>query len=234
MDLLLQLQDDITDKLNSESALAVISVQSLRRLVIAQEVAKRLPHLTAKGGRFGCGALVNMPTIEGMLPNVFPPFGDVVSTIDVIENPELNFDPATGTQITCEQAARTIRLLLHQFGIEPSIMLYQDQSAIEPILDPLWQGCCGYRVKLRGRLQEAQTTRCAVPAIAEGPPLTITLSVLDGSTIFYTTDGTFPGPGNAGAIQYAGPFAVVSGTNVRYATYLPGNLGSNAAQSTIN
>ena len=40
-----------------------------------------------------------------------------------------------------------------------------------------------------------------------------------GSTVYYTTDGSFPGSGNANAIQYTTPFTVTSGTIVRTAAY---------------
>jgi hypothetical protein len=234
MDLLLQLQEDITDKLNSESAFQFNAVMSLRHMVIAKEVARRLPHLTAKNGRKGCGILVGMPTLEAMLPNIAPPQGDLVLPIDIIENPEINFGP-NGTQITCEQCARAVRQYLHLYAIAGAVTLYQDKDAFGPIaeLEESWPRCAGYRVLLRGRLAEDPIPKLALPAITEGPPLTITLAVADGSTIYFTTDGSFPGLGNAAAQQYTQPFAVAAGATVRWASYLAGCLGSDAGQAQI-
>src|SRR5579872_2808798 len=180
MDLLLQLQEDIVDKLNSEAAFQFNSVASLRRMVISREIAKRVPHLTAKNGRKGCGILVGMPTLEALFPNVTPPQADIVLSVEVIENPEINFGP-NGTQITCEQCARAARQYLHLFAIAGAVTLYQDQDAFGPIkdLEKNWPRCAGYRVSLRGRLAENAIPKLSVPAISEGPPLTVTLSNSD-------------------------------------------------------
>ena len=105
MDLLLQLQQDVCDKLNSEAAFEYLAVATLRRHVVASEIGRRLAHLTGKNGRKGCGLTVRMPGIEGVLPNVTPAQGEIVVAVDAVENPEMNFN-AGGTQVTAEEAAR--------------------------------------------------------------------------------------------------------------------------------
>ena len=65
----------------------------------------------------------------------------------------------------------------------------------------------------------------------------VTLSAAEaGAAIYYTTDGTFPGAGNAGgrAALYTGPFHVASGTVVRWAGYLTGCYGSDAGQAVVS
>ncbi len=234
MDLLLQIQEDITDKLNSESAFQFNAVTSLRSMVIAREAAKRLPHLTAKNGRKSCGILVGMPALEALLPNIAPPQADVVIPIDIIENPEINFGP-NGTQVTCEQCARAVRQCLHLFALAGAVTFYQDKDAFRPVegLEKNWPRCAGYRVLLRGRLAENAIPKLAVAAISEGPSLTITLTAADASEIYFTTDGSFPGPGNSAAQPYTRPFEVAAGATVRWAGYLAGYLGSDAAEAVI-
>jgi hypothetical protein len=236
MDLLLQLQQDLTDKLNSEETFQYNAAASLRGQVIRQEIERRLPHLTAKNGRKGCGILVRMPAIRGLQPNVASPQGEVLVAIDVVEAPEINFNPG-GTQLTAEEVARGVRSVLHQFAIEGKILLYQDEKAIEPVagLEKEYPGCLGYRVLLRGRMSEPPAAKCALPAIS-APAQTVTLTSPDsGAAIYYTTDGSFPGAGNAGgtAALYTGPFTVGGGTVVRWAGYLAGRQGSDAGQATI-
>ena len=51
--------------------------------------------------------------------------------------------------------------------------------------------------------------------------------------IYYTTDGSFPGPGNSAAVLYSAPFAVASSTVVRWAAYASGKLGSSTGMATI-
>jgi hypothetical protein len=234
MDLLLQLQQDVCDKLNSETAFAYLTVATLRRQVIANEIERRVAHLTAKNGRKGCGLTVRMPSIRGVQPNVAPAQGEVLVAVDVVEIPELNFN-AGGTQVTAEEAARAVRAALHQFAIEGKILLYQEEKAIEPLagLEKEFPGCLGYRVLLRGRMSEAPAGKGAFPAISAAG-LTVSLSTTDaGAAIYYTTDGSFPGPGNAGAEVYGGPFPVNPGTVVRWAGYLAGLTGSDAGQAVI-
>ena len=235
MDLLLQLQQDVCDKLNSEAAFEHLAVATLRGHVIRSEVERRLAHLTGKNGRKGCGLTVRMPSIQGIQPNVAPAQGEVLVAVDVVEIPEINFG-AGGTQVTAEEAARAARAALHQFAIEGKILLYQDEKAIEPLpgLEKEYPGCLGYRVLLRGRMSEAPAGKSALPEIA-APAQTVSLSTTDaGAAIYYTTDGSFPGPGNAAALVYEGPFPVAGGTVVRWAGYAPGLMGSDAGEAAIS
>ena len=231
-DLLLTLQQDLVDKLNSESWFFHVSVVSLRQQVISQEIKRRLPHLTGKNGRKGCGVMVNMPRINAIQPNMAAPQGDVLVSIDVIEQPEINFNPG-GTMLTAEETARAVRGTLHQFAIEGKILLYQDKHAIAPLDKLDHPGCLGYRVNLRGRMSELPQSKCVVPSISESSGSVALTTSDEGATIYFTVDGTFPGSSNAGALIYSGPFTVASGATVRWAAYLPGFLGSDAAQAII-
>ena len=231
-DLLLSLQQDLVDKLNSEASFYYVSVALWRKQVIRQEIQRRLPHLSGKNGRKGCGVVVNMPRIEAIQPNLAAPQGDVLVGIDVVEQPEINFNPG-GTMLTAEETARAVRQTLHQFAIEGKILLYQDKHAIEPLAELEFPGCLGYRVNLRGRMAELPQAKCVVPAIAEtGGSVSLTTTD-EGAGIYYTVDGSFPGSSNAAALSYSAPFSVSSGATVRWAAYLAGYLGSDAAQAVI-
>lgn len=242
-DLLLQLQQDIADKLNSEPLFQYNTVFTLRKAVVASEIQKRLPHLTPKNGKYGCGILVNMPSIMAAHPNVTPPIGDWVETIDVIERPPDNFD-ANGTQITCEQTARTVRRVLHQFNLVGLSILYQDDIALRPIedADQRWDGCLAYQVSFKiPNVEEDPLLKCIMPAITSDAMGNATLTPgTAGDTVYYTTDGSFPGPVNLAtatppgtAVIYTVPFQVPSGTTVRAAGYAASYVGSDANQTTV-
>jgi hypothetical protein len=173
-----------------------------------------------------------MPRIHATQPNLSPAQGDILVGIDVVEQPEINFNPG-GSMLTAEETARAVRQTLHQFAIEGKILLYQDRKAIEPLPDKAYPGCLGYRVNLRGRMADLSQPKCVVPVISEEAGF-VTLAASDtGAAIYYTLDGSFPGAANAASVVYTAPFAVPSTTTMRWASYLSGYLGSDAAQAVI-
>jgi hypothetical protein len=235
MDLLLQLQQDLCDKINSEGAFAQIACATYRSMVTAQEIEKQAPHLIGKNGRKGCGIIVRMPTVRGILPNVTPPQGEIQAAFWVVENPEINFN-AGGTQRTCEEVARMVRQWVNWFAVEGKVALYQAAEVIAPIrgIEKVYPGCCGYEVKMEGRMAERAVRKCALPGITDDGAGKVTLSSTDaGAVIYYTTDGSFPGSGNEAAAVYRGPVAAGSGTVLRWAGYLEGCAGSDAGEATV-
>jgi len=254
-DLLLQLQNDLLGKLLSEPAFQYNAIATLRDMVISQEIEKRLPHLTLRPngptGKFGCGILINMPDIEGQDPSATALMGTWRITIDVIENPELNFGPQ-GTKTTCTEVGRNLRAFLDHFAIEGIGIFYQDKDVLGPIPDmpKMFPRCVGYRVSLRSLVKEQRPAKVTMPGLAS-PAETVTLTDTSGlgAGIYFTVDGSFPGPGNpvqgvmlpggtgygagAGWFLYTGPFTVPSGTVVRAAAYFAGYAGSDIIQATI-
>ena len=93
MDALLQVQAELTARLDYESYLQYISVKSWRAHVISSDVDKQLPHLAGKNGKLGCGIIVGMPTLEGVDQNVSTPQSEILVPVDTVEIPELNMDP---------------------------------------------------------------------------------------------------------------------------------------------
>ena len=243
MDPLIQLQQDMTDALNGDPFFATISVASFRKLVILAEIERQIPHLTLKGGKMGCGVIVNMPAIFGDAPDISTPQTEVVCTFDVVENPEMNFFGSNGSQMACETVARNIRAVIQPLAIYG--MGVFTTNNLEPVIAPLadidsvYPGCAGYRVSLRLKFSEPFLPKVQLPTIAwAGDTFTLT-AVTGGSTIYYTTDGTFPGPGNHGTKQdgTAGTAiqgttaAVASGTVIRFAAYAANSTGSDVGQS---
>jgi hypothetical protein len=244
MDLLLQLQQDVCDKLNSESVFATVPFALYAKWVLQMEVSKKFPDLMGKvsGGKTytGVGGLVMMPEDRGFLPNIAPPQSRAILTIWIVECPEINMATGSGqygTGIQCEQWARTVRRVLHQMGIEGLTSLYQQELAIAPLigLEKLYPGRRGYAVNLIGRMSDTSVAKCAEPQITDDGEGNITLTVTDGSAIYYTVDGTFPGSGNSAgtATLYSAPFHVAPGAVVRWASYKAACYGSDACQATI-
>ncbi len=227
-----KLQSDATDKLNSEELFDTINVVSLRKLQTLSEVNASLVYLTAKGGKLGAGVVVNMPTIEVPDPDVPGPELKVVLAARAMENPTVNQDPAQGTLVTAEQIAIWVLQVFHQLLIEGLCSLYPSRRAIVPNTD--FEGVVAYDVFLEATMPITPIVQVATPAIG-GNILGVTLTpVTNGSTIYYTTDESFPGKANPAAQIYAVPFVVAGGTVVRWAAYKTGMRGSDIGRAIIN
>ncbi len=241
-DPLLQLQDEVTARLDYEPAFQNISVKSYRKHLISAEIDKRLPHLAGKNNKIGCGVLVGIPTLEGIDPNVSKPQSSILLPIDIIALPELNNDPGSGTLIEPETVARNARACLHSWQNEGLIFLSQEKQAITPIegIEQSFPGCIGYRVLLRGRLLEDDLQKLTLPTIQDNGAGTVTLAgIVNGTTVVYTIDGSQPIPAindnqNPSAHNYTAPFSVSDNTLVRWAAYAPGWISSDYGMAKIH
>ncbi|HEV2329247.1 MAG TPA: chitobiase/beta-hexosaminidase C-terminal domain-containing protein [Verrucomicrobiae bacterium] len=224
------LQEDIGFALNSDSEFANINVQLERKELYSSEVALATVWQTVKGGASGIGVVVAMPKVNVQAPN--GPLEFVCrQRLTVLEEPNINQTPGTGTQEFAEDVGTYLLRLLHEYSLAQDITLYANGEAMIPNRD--YAGIRGVDVDLFYKFSPAQLTRCATVPIAFAgptgdPPVyscTLTCATM-GATIYYTTDGTFPGPANGAAQVYGNPFNVAGGTQVRAAAYLNGIKGS--------
>lgn len=229
-----KLQQDITDKLKSESDLASINIVSLRRLHLSSEHEQALAWATPRteGGRVGACIIVGMPTIDVPDPNVPGPQMDVVIPISAIEEPVTNQDAAIGTEETAEELIIRVLQHLHLWASGArGIGAYGEGRSIVPNTDI--EGLVRYDAFIKGRLPSAGLGRVATPDITEDAgTVTITCATI-GAAIYYTTDGSFPGSGNSAATLYSAPVAADTGTVILSAAYKAGMTGSDVAKDTI-
>jgi hypothetical protein len=235
MDLLVQLQDEVTTWLDTAcDRFNFVPFRSLRRKIIAKEVDARTPHLWGKNNRVGVGCLVGMPVLEGIDPNVSAIQSDLYLSIDIVENPEINLRSGSGTLLSAEEIALAVRSHLHHFAIEDSICLYQDKNSVAAIpgLEERWPGCLGYTVTMRGRLSESAMLKVPLPALTS-PEQTVTLADVSPAQVYYTVDQTLPIPSNQSAILFTAPFTVPAGTIVRWAAFRTGYVPSDIGKARI-
>ncbi|SPE62804.1 hypothetical protein SBV1_900025 [Verrucomicrobia bacterium] len=219
-----QLQDDLCQALLSADALANINIVSYYKLRLQSEIDFSSIWLNPRNGRSGCGILVQMPSFEVHSPNVSGPIGDIVHSLTVIEDPMLNFCPATGTLLSAYQVAQIVLDILHLWSNGGSGQVYAATRAIEEAKN--FPGPFALTVKLNQKEARQQTPRCALPILSQAAGLVTLSCVTAGSAIYYTLDGTFPGPSNPGAQKYAAPFPTPTGKPIRYAAWAPGSNGS--------
>ena len=229
---LVKLQEDWTFKLQSEPALENINIIQLRKLVIASQIDFKLLTLTARNGRSGCGAVIEMPTFNVPSQNAPGPMGSFELTVLVAEMPTINMAGATGTLQSAEEVAMRIMEIGHRFFIRDAAEFVASKNAMEPAeFEP---GHVAYRVRFAFLHSPTPATRCSIPTISETNGLVSLACETSGADIYYTTDDTFPGPANPSATRYTAAFQVDSGTVVRVAAYKDGLTGSDIDRATIN
>lgn len=225
---LVQLQDDVTQALLSNEALVNVNIINYRKLRLQSEVDLSALWLTPRNGRAGAGIMVEMPTFEVARPNLPGPEGELVIGCACVEEPNLNFEPASGTLLSAEELAQICLDILHGYLIEGAGGLYAEKTAIRPMEE--FPGMVAYRASVRMRQPREQTVRVAIPTITE-EELHIELAcATEAAEIYYTQDGTFPGPSNPGAVKYEEAFDM-TGEVLRWAAYKSGLTGSHVGQA---
>jgi hypothetical protein len=244
-----ELQQDLTQGLLAEPGLRSINVVQYRKLRLQSEIDWSAIYTTPRNGRAGCGILVEMPAFEVLHPNVSGPVGNLVLSCVALEEPNLNFAQATGTQMSAEAVSRFILDSSHQWEIGGAGVMSAVREAIRglwrtedlravagqgTLRDAIWdaqrfEGLVAYRVKLQMQAAATPVARVSQTA-AQALPSGVSLScATEGAELYYTWDRSFPGPGNPRAIKYLGPFQP-AGSVLRHAAYKPGMFRSSVSQ----
>jgi hypothetical protein len=229
-------QPDVYSKLLSEGYFANISVFALREKRLDTEVNRALAGLQGRNGKGGATIEVLMPTLKTAMPDTPGPVCVLEQVFIVKEQPTVNLG-ANGTGLTCEEIAvnlaQTFQLFflggpMQGFYAAPAFYKYVEEGKEKPFI--------AIQVILHATFVLTALQRTIGPAASAGAQ-TVTLTDQQpggGSTIYYTTDGSFPGSGNPNAIQYTTPFTVASGTTVRTAAYNGTLQGSMVDTFTVN
>jgi hypothetical protein len=244
-----QLQEDLTQGLLAEPGLRFINVVQYRKLRLQSEIDWSTVYTAPRNGRAGCGILVEMPAFEVLHPNVSGPVGNLVLSCVALEEPNLNYGPATGTQMSAEEVSRFILDSSHQWEIGGAGVMSAVREAIRglwrtedlrgvvgqgTLRDAIWdaqrfEGLVAYRVKLQMQAAATPVARVSQPAVQVQQSRVSLSSATAGAEIYYTWDGSFPGPGNPRAIKYSGPLPA-AGPVLRHAAYKPGMFRSSVVR----
>lgn len=223
-------QDHTLAKLLSAQALQYVGIDSQRNQVKLKPEQRVAPHLSLRNGRTGGGILIGLPLMDPTDIDVPGAQMDVKLPIDILVADDLSLVLSNGANITAEEILVIVWQLLHlHLNRGLGGVFYVDGA--DPIEDK--KGAYGYRLLLRVRFAEDQPQRVDAPtAVVAGGNCTLSCAI-GGATIYYTTDFSFPGPGNAAASVYSAPFAVTSGQIVLQAAYKTGLDGSDVWQTPI-
>jgi hypothetical protein len=236
-----QLQTDFAHALRGDDWLRNVNIvtrhdlnnpDTLKLLPDKTLAAEVLCYITPRNGRKGCGVIVEVPEVGVASGNLPGPEFDLALTCLILEDPVTNLAPQTGTLKPADQVAQRILEVGHGWRIEPHGEFFARGPSLREAAD--FEPLRAFRCQLNLKLPRTQTTRTALNqnSISEASG-EITLTVPEGAEIYYTTDGTFPGPGNPAATIYSGVFTATAGTVIRWAAYKVDELPSFAGYATV-
>ena len=233
-----RLQNFVGHYLGSYTALDNVNIVTRERLLLDESrlpdktlALEVLAYITPRNGRKGAGIIIEKPGFQVNAPNLPGPEGFITLQILILEDRLTNLSPTTGTLLAADQIGQTLMDALHWHQIEGFGQMFCDNGAMVAAED--FEPIVGYRLNFKIRMPRGQTTKVAQPTITEAA-LEITLACsTSAADIYYTTDESYPGRSNPGAILYAAPFTVASGTIVNAAAYKDGLTPSHMIQATV-
>lgn len=193
---------------------------------------KALSGLIQRNGRQGVSCIIGMPVVEDLQSNTRALRGRLVIPLDVMENIVLN-----NTGASCEEHAWEMARLLQHMTFVPWSPLVGEPRLMTPRPEAVLNKTVVYRVEFGSEIVARVKEKVADPSVTPNEDGTITLSCsTPGAAIYSTTDGSFPGPGNAAASLYATPLTLVgSGVfSLRAAAFKSGMACSNAVMAEIS
>jgi hypothetical protein len=190
--------------------------------ITERDVAQAISTANNQSGLVGSVVIVLMPTLLPDAPNAPGPRYDAVYQIQVIDWPVMRRQASGGTQESADDISDRVRQLLHRFGMGRGQTIYFGGQRREPVPD----GKVSYVLSFKRTAADSPPVAVATVGISPaGPgPATVTLTCATaGASIYYTTDGSYPGSNPVAcptAQLYTGPFPVAAGVTVRAAAEL--------------
>lgn len=235
----LRLQNDCAQLLLSDTFLENVNIAT-RDEIIANEsklpdktiAAEVLVYTTIRNGRKGCGVIVEKPELLRGLADRPGTHLQILITFLILEDPLLCWAQTSGALKGSFTVGERILQLFEWWSAGDRAEFQIATDALTPAIEfePLraWRAnvLCDYPTgQIAGVL-------CPTAEIADG--LCALTNQTEGAEIYYTLDESFParGPSNPGATKYTVPFAVESGTVIRWAAYLNDQLPSIVGQQT--
>lgn len=246
-DYLQQIQDDVWAVLNNDEGFIFVPVYRARTplekdeagepvvgrsAMIEEQIEQTLGGMAFKGGKCGIVAIVMLPDVQAVSAQSQGPALEFTVIVRIIEDRLFN-ESETGTGISSGRLAlHTVQLLnqrsllgLHGLAVDPAKML-------EEISLP--EDRKAHEVRLKVSLSPQFLPRVAKPAVTQAEnDITLTCSTPD-AVIYYTTDGSFPGPVNDSSIIFENYIDATTVQRLRVVAYAAGMQCSNDVSVTIS
>jgi hypothetical protein len=214
------LQDAILGRITNDAYFSTIVVLEERKGVTDEDLAQTLASNTKRGGKKGAAIVICDPFFD--IDNSSGPGPRIDPTIYIrcITRPMVNEAPS-GANARVKQMATNICKLLHFYLIQgQGLNVTLEAHKGDPVS---WIG--GERemtVTMKTSLQLEPFCKCAFPMITRLSSTTASITCATaGAIIYYTLDGSFPGPSNSAAVIYSGVIDFAAGTQVSAVAYSP-------------
>jgi hypothetical protein len=227
-DPLSNLQTDVYERLNAWSFYQYTTVEKIREMTVASDIAQAMSCIKARNGKSGTVLLVYMASVQAEKQNTTGPISRGFILVRCMELPKTK----TAGSPTAEALALEAVNVLHHF--DPGYLggpLVAAKDAMEPSLE--FAPKIAYDVLFSFPLPLGQTVKPTTPQIANaGGNITITVVNPADVAIRYTLDGSYPS--EAAGTLYAGAFATpAAGTRIRAVAYKADYQPSNCNEITI-
>jgi hypothetical protein len=230
-----QLQADLHGRIVSLDELSGVFVALARprdkneTLLIETKLDQALGILKGANGKSGAAMIVQMPVVTVPNPDLPGPRLVAKVTVRVMENPLINMG-GSGTQLSAETLGLEILNKCHMWQRSNHATVTADAEAMVPVLED--KAVIAYDVTLTQPLGLAPVANTLRPSIAVAG-YEITLTCGETARIYYTTDGTFPGPSNPAAGEYTAAVTLQGACTVRAAAFAAGKPGSPILEQSI-
>jgi Chitobiase/beta-hexosaminidase C-terminal domain len=209
-----QIQADIYGALKATPGLATAEIMSANDGDIEAEVTRKLLPLT--GALRGLALVVLLPELTESESNLPGPVMDGMIEIQVIEAVLVNRGDG-GTGIRASTAALRALGALHHLRVG-NYTLFAKRNPLDPLAGK--KGIITYLVRMYFENVGADPVEKVFPVTIAEDEAEITLTTsTSGASIYYTTDGSYPGESNAEADLYTVPFTLSESATVRAAAF---------------
>jgi len=192
--------------------------------ITERDVAIKIGTVNQSNGLVGSVVIVLMPTLRGRDPNAPGPRYDAVYEVQVIDNPILRRQAVGGTQQSADEIADRLRQILHRFTMGRGQTIYFSSMKRVAVDEPKNSYIVGFSRTAMD--QPPRSVASVLITLTNSYPSTVTLTCATaGASIWYTTDGSYPGSNSVAcpsAVQYTGPISIANpGVTLRAAAEFP-------------
>jgi hypothetical protein len=227
------IQQQVADQIASDSFFTNITVLTENVGDIINLMEQALGAETSLGGKAGAFVLVMSPDADQTWTQQYGVVLDKVKIhVQVTVDTKVAEDPAIGVGVTSLAICEEICRILSQFYPGGATSPLSPETPTIQLMDRNDNGSTRLCKFTTSGQNSAVGTYAATPGISEtGGIVTLTCGTA-GAAIFYTLDGSNPGPRNTNAVLYTAPFTPGSGLTLKARSFLAGYLNSQTAQQT--